>query len=92
MHARGPTSDVKSRHLQVYDVDNMVNVGMQVMPPHGASSERNALVYKLRSPDSAVLNSYARLKRQHADSIPARYDHNAGQHCKCAAAALRTTC
>ena len=54
---------------------------MQVMPLHAASSARNALVYKLRSPHSAVLDSYTSLKQQHADSIPVRYDHNAGQTC-----------
>ena len=55
----------------------MINTCMQVVPLHGASSARNALIYKLRSPDSAVLDPYAHLKLRHADSIPVRYDHNA---------------
>ncbi len=44
----------------------------QVATPSGCSPGRNALVYKLRSPDTAVLDLYAALSKHHTGSIDPR--------------------
>ncbi|DBB06910.1 TPA: hypothetical protein ACH3X3_009566 [Trebouxia sp. C0006] len=44
-----------------------------VIKSSAASCARNALVYKLRSPGSAILDLYPQLSVRHANSIPARF-------------------
>ena len=45
---------------------------LQVLSKQSNSTVRNALVYKLRAPEAAVLNLYEPLSKRYVDSIPDR--------------------
>ncbi len=48
-------------------------VWLQVMGPGDCPTPRNALAYKLRAPDLAVLDFYAALSKTHKSGIEPRW-------------------